>query len=290
VTSINPESALFGSTFSVWVAGYVIGFGLVAQPHVLIKTLYVDDDREMWQAIGVCIVVTAIFMGLLLVGFYARLTGLPGDPAQDEIVTLYVAETFSPWMIAVISVTLLAAGMSTLDGILIALSSIVANDLFLNLTRDNLLADKSEEEQSHIAHRFGQGLLIGLGVLTFVIALDPPKLLGIFGQIGVYGIVAASAVPILAGIFFDELDHRWIAASAVVGIGLHLGLYGVGMWAQSAGVSLVESARQLGPLALLLDTNVETLGFQNPAVTATYGIVASMVVAAPTCWNAMRRD
>ena len=292
VASVNPESALFGSTFSVYVAGFVIGFALVSQPHILVKTMYVDSDREMWQSVGVAVAVTAVFMGLLLVGFYAHLADIPAeafvDPStgkfrQDLVMMVYVGETFSPWLVAVISMTLLAAGMSTLDGILIALSSIVANDLFLNLTEDNLLADKSDEEKSHIAHRFGQGLLIALGIATFVIALDPPELLGIFGQVGVYGIVAASSVPILAGILFDDLDTTAIFASALVGIGFHLALYLLGMWASGAGVSLVAAAQQAGPVSLLFDTAATQLGFSNPAVTATYGIFASVAVAAPTC-------
>jgi SSS family solute:Na+ symporter/sodium/pantothenate symporter len=280
VETVNPESPLFGSFFSVYIAGYIIGFGLVAQPHVMIKTLYVDSDREMWQAIGVCIVVSAIFLGLLLIGFYSHLADIPaekflgpeGNIDMDVVVTVYVTETFSPWLIAVISVVILAAGMSTLDGILVAMSSIVANDLFLNLTEDNLLADKTEEEQGHIAHRFGQGLLIALGLATFVIAWKfPPESFGIFGQVGVYGIVAASAVPILAGILFDELDHRWIFAAATTGLVVHLGLYVAGM-----------APGQLAAMGLK-GLAYETLQLRNPAVTATLGIIASALVAAPTC-------
>lgn len=288
----TSHAALFGSTFSVYIAGFVIGFALVAQPHILIKTMYVDSDRDMWKSIGVCIAVTVIFTSLLLVGLYAHLAEIPPEafvnPAtgqfdQDMVMMVYVSETFSPTLVAIISITLLAAGMSTLDGILIALSSIIANDLFLNLTRDNLLADKTEEERSHIAHRFGQGLLIALGIATFAIAVDPPKLLGIFGQIGVYGIVAASAVPIIAGIAFDELDHRWILASAATGLVTHLTLYSLGAWATRAGVTLADHVGGLGPLAWLVDTNAAQLGFQNPAVPATYAILASALVAAPTC-------
>jgi len=284
----TEHAALFGSTFSVYVAGFVIGFALVAQPHILIKTLYVDSDREMWKSIGVCIAVTVVFTSLLLVGLYAHLAEIPPEafvnPAtgqfdQDMVMMVYVSETFSPTLEAVISITLLAAGMSTLDGILIALSSIVANDLFLNLTRDNLLADKIPEERSHIAHRFGQGLLIALGIATFIIAVNPPKLLGIFGQIGVYGIVAASAVPIVAGIVFDELDHRWILASAVTGLLVHLTLYSLGEWATRSEVILAEVVQDLGPVAWLVDTGADQLGFTNPAVPATYATLASALVA-----------
>ena len=63
---------------------------------------------------------------------------------------------FDPTLLAVITVALLAAGMSTLDGILVALSSIAANDLFLNLTERSLLAQHTPEQRArYAAYRAG---------------------------------------------------------------------------------------------------------------------------------------
>ena len=290
--TVNPESPLFGSFFSVWVAGFVIGFALVSQPHIMIKALYVKDDRDVAKYLGVCIVTSLAFTGLLLVGLYAHLSGIPAekflDPTtgafrQDLVMTVYVLEAFSPTMVAVITVALLAAGMSTLDGILVALSSIAANDLFLGLTRNNLLRHKTADEQQHIAHRAGQLILIGMGVATFALAYNPPELLGIFGQVGVYGIVAASCVPILFGILFRNVGKAPMFASAMTGLVVHLGLFGWASWATSAGVSLGVVVEGWGFVANLFDTQMPQLGFLNPGVTATYGVFASAAVALPAC-------
>ena len=186
-------------------------------------------------------------------------------------------------MVAIITVALLSAGMSTLDGILVALSSIAANDLFLGLTENNLLKDKSPEDKQRIAHRAGQGILIAMGVATFFLAYDPPKLLGIFGQVGVYGIVAASCIPILFGILFRDVGKVPMFASAVVGLVTHLGLYGWASWATGAKVSLNEVVANWGAIAVLFDTAMPQLGFLNPGVTATYGVFASVAVALPAC-------
>ncbi len=286
----NPESSLYGSFFSVWVCGVVIGFALVSQPHIMIKALYVKEDADVWKYLGVCIVVSIVFTSLLLVGLYAHLEGMPRemfvDPAtgnfrQDMVMAVYITETFGPVLVSVIMVALMAAGMSTLDGILIALSSIAANDLFLNLTRDNVLADKTEDERARIAHRAGQVILVGLGVATFFIALHPPELLGIFGQLGVYGIVAASLAPILMGILFEGIDRRAVMAASVVALVVHFGLYGWGAWAIANGVDLTQVVSGWGPVAWLFDTSAQQLGLANPGVTATYGILSSMAVALP---------
>jgi SSS family solute:Na+ symporter/sodium/pantothenate symporter len=290
--TVNPESTLFGSFFSVWIAGFVIGFALVSQPHIMIKSLYVKDDRAVLKSLGVTVVVSLAFTGLLLVGLYAHLMGIPAekfvDPTtgqfrQDLVMTVYVVESFSPTMVAIISVALLSAGMSTLDGILVALSSIAANDLFLGLTENNLLREKTKGEKMRIAHRAGQGILIAMGFATFVIALNPPELLGIFGQVGVYGIVAASCVPIFFGIVFRNVGKRPMFVSAVVGLGVHLGLYLWASQATAAGVSLNEVVAGWGVAQAFFDQAMPQLGFMNPGVTATYGLIASAGVALPAC-------
>ena len=286
--SVNPKSSLFGSFFSVYISGFIIGFALVCQPHIMTKALYVENDRAVWTYLGVTGAVSVAFMSLLLVGLYAHLSDIPReafvDPTtgvlrQDLVMTVYITKTFSPTMVAFITVALMAAGMSTLDGILVSLSSIAANDLYLNIADKRWLAGKSQADKSHSAHRASQAILVAIGVVAFIIALDPPKLLGIFGQVGVYGIVAASTVPILFGIISRQMNARFALLSGLTGAVVHFSLYGLGRWATNNGVDLVAEARAMGPVAWLLDTHAPQLGFLNPGVTATYGLLASTLVA-----------
>lgn len=289
--TVNPKSNLFGSFFSVWVSGLVIGFALVCQPHIMSKALYVKSDRDVRIYLAVTILISIVFSSLLLVGLFARVLDLPAeamvDPAtglvrQDRVMAVYLAETFGPTMLAVVTVAVLAAGMSTLDGILVALSSIAANDLFLGIARP-MLTKKSwtEDEQLKLAHRVSQGVLVALGLASLVIALDPPKLLGIFGQVGVYGIVAASTVPILVGITIPSADKRTAYAAAFAGLGVHFALYLTSVWAERAAFDLVAWAKGSAIASLVFDTSAVQLGWQNPAVTATYGLFVSLACAVP---------
>jgi sodium/pantothenate symporter len=290
VSTINPASPLFGSFFTVYVSGFVIGFALVSQPHIMTKALYVKSDKAVRQYLGVTIVVSLAFSALLLVGLYAHLMDLPRsafiDPVsglfrQDRVMTVYLASTFSPALLAVITVALLAAGMSTLDGILVALSSIAGNDLFLGLTKDNLLKHKSPEQQAKLAHRASQLLLVAMGVAALVISLDPPKLLGIFGQLGVYGIAAAATVPILFGIVFPKLSKAPALTAALVGLVVHFALYGWATWALKEGIDLRAVVATRPAIDLVFDSSAVQLGLLNPGVTATYGLFASALTAAP---------
>jgi SSS family solute:Na+ symporter/sodium/pantothenate symporter len=266
---VNPASPLFGDFFSVWVCGVVIGFALVCQPHIMTKALYVESDRDLRRSLAVTVVVSVVFSALLLVGLYARLIDLPAaafiDPAtgvfrQDRVMTAYLATQFGPELLAVITIALLAAGMSTLDGLLVALSSIAGHDLVAG-GFGNFMKGMDEERRSKLAHRASQLILVGLGATAFIIARNPPELLGIFGQIGVYGIVAASAVPMVLGIFVDSADAKLAMTCSLVALFLHFALYGAARWLVATGGAV--------PFGLL-----------NPATTATLGILASGVVAA----------
>jgi SSS family solute:Na+ symporter/sodium/pantothenate symporter len=164
MAAVNPSSPLFSSFFSVFVAGFLVGFALVCQPHILTKALYVKSDRAVRQYLTVTVLVSITFTALLLVGVYAHLAEIPAaafvDPAtgafrQDQVMAVYLAKTFDPTALAVITVALLAAGMSTLDGILVALSSIAASDLFLRIA-GRRLEHVTAERRSRLAHRVSQ--------------------------------------------------------------------------------------------------------------------------------------
>jgi len=264
--AINPTSSLYNSFFSIYLSGFVIGFALVCQPHIMTKALYVKSDRDVRRYLGVTVAVSVVFTALLLVGFYAHVAGIPAamftDPStgafrQDLVMTAYLTHTFSPTIMAFIAIALLAAGMSTLDGILVALSSIAGNDLFLNLAGRWLPAD--EDKRSRVAHHASQAILVGLGLVAFFIALHPPELLGIFGQVGVYGIIAASAIPILGGIALPAMGRREAGAAAILGLVTHFGGYALGATTETFAA----------------------WGFANPGVTATCALAASALAMAP---------
>ncbi|MCA9674323.1 MAG: hypothetical protein KC464_04700, partial [Myxococcales bacterium] len=258
VAPVNAASPLFGSVFSVFVSGFVIGFALMCQPHIMTTALYVEDDRKMRRALAVAITLSIVFASVLLAGLWARLADIPAsafvDPAtgafrQDRVMTVYLAETFSPAAMGLVMVALLAAGMSTMSALLVALSSITGNDLYLGLRGLRRgAADADAGDTAARAQRASRVVLIGLGLLVFLIALHPPRLLGIFGQLGVYGLVAAAAAPIVLGVLLPAMGRRSAFAAALVGGGTHFGLYFLG-------------------------------GIANPAASATYGILASVAVA-----------
>ncbi len=239
-SAYNNDSSLYFDFFSVFLSGFVITFALMLQPHILTKVLYLRSEKDINKFIGTTVVVGSLFTLMLMIGFYARLSGLEVE-AQDTVVREYLLQEFgsSVWgeyVLVFIFITLLAAGMSTLDGILVSLAAMVVNDIV------HPLAGKR-----HDGLVLSRWVLVGVGVVGVVLAWNPPPLIGLFAQKGVYGLAAASLVPVLFGVLVRRHIPLWVVAgSAAIGLALHL-------WFNLFG------------------------GVENPAVSATYGILASLV-------------
>ncbi|RLQ23440.1 sodium:solute symporter family protein [Seongchinamella sediminis] len=238
-SAFNRDSSLYFDFFSVFVSGFVITFALMLQPHILTKVLYLRSEKDINKFIGTTVLVGSLFTLMLMIGFYARLSGVEVE-AQDAVVREYLLHEFgsSVWgeyVLVFIFITLLAAGMSTLDGILVALSAMVVNDIVRPLA--------GERMNGLVLSRW---VLVAVGVVGVLLAWNPPPLIGLFAQKGVYGLAAASLVPVLFGVLVRRHIPLWVVVgAAAIGLVLHLGLNLFG-------------------------------GVENPAVSATYAILASL--------------
>ena len=266
VAAVNRDGALFNDVFSIYVAGFVIGAIIVCQPHILTKAMYVKDDRDVRIYLVVFAAVFLLFQLLGTVGFAARLAVPEAaliDPTtgvfrQDLVMTMYLREIFPDAAFTFISVVLLAAAMSTLDGLLVSISTITANDLVLNLVSRNTRLD--EEQRMAFALRASHVVLVVIAVAAFLINLQPPRLLGIFGQTGVYGLAAAAAIPLLMGVLFHRLPVALVWTGSAAALAIHFLLFFAG--------------ERLFPAS--------SLTFGNPGVTAAIAALISM----PATWLA----
>ncbi|MCA9538527.1 MAG: hypothetical protein KC620_06535 [Myxococcales bacterium] len=285
--AVNPASPLYGDWFSVYVSGVVIGFAIVCQPHLLMKALYLKRDEDVGRYVKITLVVTAAFFSLLLAGLAAHadldpMTFGPEGVRQDQIMSLWLKGQFGDVSYVLISVALVAAGMSTLDGILVAMSTVMSNDVFLPVAERTFLRTHAPEARARWAFRFGQGALIAMGLVTWLILSgNPPRLLGIFGQTGVYGIVAAAVGPILVGVAFPKRsDLRPLAlVMALTGFLVYAALntlrYVVGR-PDLADTGFVQSWRSFAEGSPDL---AGLLAHANPAVPATWSILLVASIA-----------
>jgi SSS family solute:Na+ symporter/sodium/pantothenate symporter len=162
---------------------------------------------------------------------------------------------------AIVMLGVLAAGFSAMEGILVALSSIFANDFVRHVLRGGQREDARWKARSLVYARW---FLVALAPVTVALSwrqITAPSLsVAILAQNGVYGLFAATFVPVLLGVFTSFQDRRWIFAASVTALLVHFGTYYGGV----------------------------THYHNNPAVPATFAIIASLGVGL-TGWALARR-
>jgi SSS family solute:Na+ symporter/sodium/pantothenate symporter len=249
----NPESYLFRDWFEVAFCNFVIGLAIITQPHIISKALYLKSERDVNAYLVTGFIVMTLFFCVLAVGLFAHLA-LPGAGlAPDTVVPTYIVEVFGPVTRSIVMVGLIAAGFSTMEGLLVALSTIFSNDLYRHFAQWQGRLTTGEIEQRGI--RYSKWFLVGLAPVVALISygqiVSPTFSVAILGQNGVYALFSATFAPILFGIFSEKMPRGGVLAAGVTALVVHFGMY-------------------YGEISMYAN---------NPAVPATCAIIASTAVA-----------
>ncbi len=215
----NPASPLFRSYFEIFLCNFVVGVALVCQPHVMSKALYLRGERDLRVYLVTAVGAGLVFTSLLLVGFYARIE-LAELVRIDRAVPSWILGSFAPGAQVFLALGVLCAGLSTLEGVLLALGSIVSVDVYPRAAR---------QPSDAAALRLGRVAVVALAVATAGLALwqiEHPTggTVAIFAQYGVYLLFSASFAPMAAGMFLPSVSTRAITAGVITAIVVYLGL------------------------------------------------------------------
>lgn len=258
VALTNPDSPFYRHWVEVLVVPFAIGFALVAQPHLLVKTLYLKDSKDMAKFTlvgGGCFV---IFSLVLLSGLAARVK-LGADLRQDAAAATWIAGAFPASMGAFVSVAVLAAAMSTLDGLLVAVSAIVGADLIGHPAVAAKMGITDEAGRQRAALNAGRAAVVALGVISFLVAWSPPALVGIFGTVGTYGLLVASLPALVWGVLLRRPPSALgVGLASAIGLGVHLGICGwhyatQGDWNVNTGLTAAAGLAVALPVPFVID-------------------------------------
>lgn len=219
VSMVNPRSPLFRSWFEVLVCNFVVGLAIVCQPHVISKALYLREDRDVRRYLTTAIAIGTVFTAVLVTGFWARLA-LSAPARIDTAIPMWIGATFPPTVQVVVAIGLLCAGLSTLEGILLALSTTFSVDLVPLATGP--LSDRA-------ALRAGRIGLVLTGLVTAALAVwqiaNPTGgTVALFAQYGVYLLFSASFIPLACGMFVPNVSARVVTAAVVTAVAVYFGI------------------------------------------------------------------
>ncbi len=269
----NPASPLFRDGFEVIFCTFVVGVAIVCQPHIITKSLLLEEEGQVNRYLAAGIVVQVLFFWVVLAGLWARLElpdlRLDGQVVPpDGVISTYLVTSF-PWTVGVIVfLGLLSAGMSTLEGLIQSLSVILTKDLIQNV-HDAVTGRQLPDRLLFVLNR---GVIVGLAAVSFGLAwwqLVAPNLsVIIFAQLGVYAYFAAAFVPVLFGTFFERVPLAAVVSASLVALVIHFGLYSTGehFFPYYEGVTV-----------------------RNPGISTALGVVAATLVGGAIAWRAGAR-
>ncbi|MCZ2101618.1 MAG: hypothetical protein LC107_08790 [Chitinophagales bacterium] len=226
VGSYNDSSPLFRDWFEVIFCNFVVGIAIVCQPHIITKSLMLKSDQDVNKFLIVTIIVETLFFMVLFAGFYARLMFpdlmMDGEPMKmDGILTAYVVKRFATGVGLIVVLGLIAAGLSTLEGLVQSVSASITNDLIVPL--------KKWEGKTSVINATNKIVIVVLALITIVVSyqqlVHPNLSVGILAQNGVYAYFSMAFVPVLFGIFLKNTPKEAAFGAAITAFIVHFSVY-----------------------------------------------------------------
>jgi Na+/proline symporter len=221
VTALNPESPYFRSWFAV-IAILPAHLPLGLLPHIGNKLWALRSERQRLSFVRLACTFGLLLAMLGLGGFLARAVlgdALVAEGAGNEALPALFIELFPPWLAALIGVGILAAVMSTADGLVVSSSQIIANDLyrctFVPRRRSDVPDEEIDRRVLAISRWSTAGALVVCAGMAWML-IDVNIALAIW--IGLGGMMAAFAGPLVLGTLWRGVTAAGAWAGLVGGL------------------------------------------------------------------------
>lgn len=196
---------------SFWI---LVGVGVVALPQIAVRAMSYKNSKSMHRAIVIgTIVVGFIMLNMHLIGVFSRPI-LPGIDVPDKVMPLVALETMPSWLAGVVLAAPMAAIMSTVDSLLLLVSSAIVKDVYINYLKPQA-SNQNVKRVSFVVTAL-------LGVIVFLMALDPPELIIWLNLFAFGGLEAAFIWPIIMGLYWRKGNKYGALASMIAGVLLYI--------------------------------------------------------------------
>jgi len=202
----------------IWVTGFLIGpVSIIAFPHMFLRLMAAKDASSLRRTIKLYPwALVLLFLPVTLIGVWGAIT-IPGlkDKASDGILPILVGDYLPGWLGAVGLAAILAAVMSSLDGQLLTVSTLVSIDVF----------HRQDDKNARLAGRI---CVIVFAVLAFAIALMKFNAIYAISKYAFSGYTLIVPVMI-AAFFWRRSTAAGVLSGTIVGHGLLLWFYAPGL-------------------------------------------------------------
>jgi len=192
---------------SFWI---LVGVGVVGLPQITVRAMSYKDSKSMHQALIIGTVFVGIIMlGMHLIGVFAKAI-LPGIEVGNEVMPEVTQHVLPDFLAGIVLAAPFAAIMSTVNSLLILVSSTIVKDLYLSFI-------KPEANEGQIKTvSFTMTAIIG--IVVFFMSLSPPDFLIWLNLFAFGGLEAAFIWPVVLGLYWKKGNKYGAIFSTLTGV------------------------------------------------------------------------
>ena len=200
--SLTP---LYVSTF--WI---LIGLGVIGLPQIAVRAMSYKNSQSLHRAILIgTIGIGTIMFGMHLIGVFAR-SVMPGIEVADTVMPLLTLDVLHPVLAGIVLAAPMAAIMSTVNALLIMVSSTVVKDIYLNFMNPTA-SEKQIKNRSFIVTTV-------IGIVIVIFALKPPEFLITLNLFAFGGLESAFLWTVVFGLYWKKANKYGAISSMILGV------------------------------------------------------------------------
>lgn len=184
-------------------------FFTMGQPHLFTKFFAMKDHKTMFKAI--LLGTAGMFFSATLIEWAGvnGIASIQNIEKADQIIPMILQRGMNPFLASIFIAGIVAAGMSTIDGILVTTTGAVTRDIYQKIINKNA-TDEAVMGLSKVVT-----VIIGIVVICFGV-FQPGSIFEI--NLFAFSGMAIFVVPILFGIYWKKATAKGAIASVIVGI------------------------------------------------------------------------
>ena len=196
--------------WTYYVSNIVLwSFFTMGQPHLFTKFFAMKDHKTMFKAI--LLGTAGMFFSATLIEWAGvnGIASIQNIEKADQIIPMILQRGMNPFLASIFIAGIVAAGMSTIDGILVTTTGAVTRDIYQKIINKDA-TDETVMKVSKVVT-----VIIGIIVICFGV-FQPGSIFEI--NLFAFSGMAIFVVPILFGIYWKKATAKGAIASVIVGI------------------------------------------------------------------------
>ena len=196
--------------WTYYVSNIVLwSFFTMGQPHLFTKFFAMKDHKTMFKAI--LLGTAGMFFSATLIEWAGvnGIASIQNIEKADQIIPMILQRGLNPFLASIFIAGIVAAGMSTIDGILVTTTGAVTRDIYQKIINKDA-TDENVMKLSKVVT-----VIIGIIVICFGV-FQPGSIFEI--NLFAFSGMAIFVVPILFGIYWKKATAKGAVAAVIAGI------------------------------------------------------------------------